>query len=173
VTPQRHPGLGDRVHAGVLLFGIAGVICAYWIAFFLTDLTKPDFAHAAAGPALAPLVAVYMGFESAFPLADGFVAITAAIAALYLWAGDPKAVLFGLVSGGGLLFLALIDIYFNVLHGLYMPAMLAADSGMQIEAVINVGCVGVAVWSIWRLWRRTGRKVGWDEAVPPKPPGPC
>ncbi len=150
-SPRRSP-LVDRIHAGVLLAGGSGLVCAYWIAFFLSDLTKPDFTHDLADPRLVQLTAVYMGFELSFPLPDAFVAVTSAIAGLYLLARDAKAVLFGLISGGALMFLALIDIYFNLLHGFYTPAMLATDTGMRIEVAINLACVGGALWSIWRLW---------------------
>jgi hypothetical protein len=142
----------DRFHALFLMIAGSGLVSAYWICFFLTDWTRPDFTHNLTDPKLVQLTAVYIGFESAFPLPDGFVAITSAISGLYLFARDPKAVLFGLVSGGGLMFLALIDIFFNVLHGFYAPAMLAADMGMQIEVAINVACVSGALWSIWRFW---------------------
>ena len=95
-----------------------------------------------------------MGFESAFPLADLPVAVTPppALAAFYLIGRDAKAVLFGLIASGALGFLAFIDISFNLLHGLYAPANLFSDSGLQMEAVINVSCVVGATWSIWRLW---------------------
>lgn len=140
----------DRVHAAALLIG-AVLICAYWTAFYLSDLTKPDFVHAT-DPAMVKLTLVYMGFESAFPLPDGFVAVTSALAAIYLIGRDAKAVLFGLLSGGGMVFLALIDIWFNVLHGLYAPAYLARDVGMRMEVAINVACLAGAGWSVWRLW---------------------
>ena len=48
------------------------------------------------------LATVYMGFESAFPLADLLVAVTSALAAFYLIGRDAKAVLFGLVASGAL-----------------------------------------------------------------------
>ena len=151
------PSLADRIHAGVLLVG-AALIAAYWTCFFLTDWTKPDFVHQVSDPRMVQLTAVYMGYESAFPLPDSFVAISAALAGFYLLAQDARAVLFGLFASGGLMFLALIDIYFNVLHGFYAPAMLAADSGMQIEVAINIVCVVGALWTLVRLWRHPLRR---------------
>ncbi|MDB5483782.1 MAG: hypothetical protein JWO83_4835 [Caulobacteraceae bacterium] len=142
----------DRLHAAVLAIGGSGLICAYWIAFFHSDLTLPKFVHNMTNPDVVRLATVYMGFESAFPLADLLVAVTSALAAFYLIGRDAKAVLFGLVASGALGFLAFIDISFNLLHGLYAPANLLGDSGLQMEAVINVGCVVGATWSIWRLW---------------------
>ena len=147
----------DRVHAAILAGGSA-LICAYWIAFFRTDLTLPRFVHNMADPTFARLATVYLGFESAFPLADLLVAVTSALAALYLIGRDAKAVLFGLVASGALGFLAFIDISFNLLHGLYAPHNLLKDGGLQLEAVINIACVTGAIWSIWRLWSHPLRR---------------
>jgi hypothetical protein len=141
---------GDRLHGALMLIGVLAM-CAYWIAFYLSDITKPNVAL------IDPLdpaafMRVYMGFESAFPLADGFVAVTSALAIFYLAAKDAKAVLFGLVGSGALMFLALIDIYFNVLNGLYRPSRLWADSGLQMEMAINIICVALSVASVIRFW---------------------
>lgn len=141
----------DRIHAAVMAGGSA-LICAYWVAFFRSDLTLPNFMHNIADPGRSRLATVYLGFESAFPLADLLVAVTSALAALYLVGRDAKAVLFGLVASGALAFLAFIDISFNLLHGFYAPHNLLRDAGLQMEALINVACVTGAVWSIWRLW---------------------
>ena len=142
----------DRFHAAVLAIGGSVLVCAYWIAFFHSDLTLPKFVHDMTNPAVVRLATVYMGFESAFPLADLLVAVTSALAAFYLIGRDAKAVLFGLIASGALGFLAFIDISFNLLHGLYAPANLFGDSGLLMEAVINVSCVVGATWSIWRFW---------------------
>lgn len=162
----------DCVHACVMGVAGGGLVCAYWIAFFLSDITKPDFVLKPGSGTPDNLGAIYMGFESAFPVADGFVAICYSLAAFYLIGRDPKAVLFGLIGSGGLMFLALMDIYFNILHGLY--AAIGSDTGMQIEAAINVFCVAGALWTIWRLWghplRRgpeTGVTTPADTLVPP------
>ncbi len=148
----------DKVHAAILAVGGSGLVCAYWIAFFHSDLTLPNFVHDMTNPRLVQLTTVYMGFESAFPLADMLVAVTSALAAFYLIGRDAKAVLFGLVASGALGFLAFIDISFNLLHGLYAPAKLLADPGLQVEALINISCVSGAIWSIWRLWSHPLRR---------------
>lgn len=141
----------DCVHIGVLVAGSI-LVCAYWIAFFHSDITLPHFVHQVQNPELVQLTTVYMGFESAFPLADLLVAVTAALSTFYLIGQDAKAVLFGLVASGALGFLALLDISFNLSHGLYTAPYLFKDGGLQMEAVINVSCVAGAAWSIWRFW---------------------
>jgi hypothetical protein len=148
----------DKVHAAILAIGGSGLVCAYWIAFFRTDATLPNFVNDMTSPAVMKLATVYMGFESAFPLADLLVAVTSALAAFYLIGRDAKAVLFGLVASGALGFLAFIDISFNLLHGLYAPAALLRDGGLRMEAIINISCVTGAVWSIWRLWSHPLRR---------------
>ena len=150
--------VGDRLHAALLAIGGSGLVCAYWIAFFHTDLTLPRFVHHLTSPAVVKLATVYMGFESAFPLADLLVAVTSALAAFYLVGRDARAVLFGLVASGAVGFLAFIDISFNLLHGFYAPARLLADTGLIMEALINISCVVGAVWSIWRLWEHPLRR---------------
>jgi hypothetical protein len=142
----------DKIHAAILAAGGGGLVCAYWIAFFHSDLTLPKFVHDMTNPALVRLTTVYLGFESAFPLADLLIAVTASLAAFYLVGRDAKAVLFGLIASGALGFLGFIDISFNLLHGLYAPALLLKDGGLLMEAMINVTCVSGAIWSIWRLW---------------------
>ena len=144
--------LADKIHAGALSVGVAGLVCAYWVAFFHSDLTMPHFVHNLTNPDLIEFTTVYIGFESAFPLADLFVAVTSALSAFYLIGRDAKAVLFGLIGSGALGFLALIDISFNYLHGLYAPAILLHDGGLRMEVIINIGCVVGAFWSIWRFW---------------------
>jgi hypothetical protein len=141
----------DLVHIAVLVAGSV-LVCAYWIAFFHSDLTLPHFVHDVQNPELVQLTTVYMGFQSAFPLADLLVAVTAALATYYLIGQDAKAVLFGLVASGALGFLALLDISFNLSHDLYTPAYLFKDGGLQMEAMINISCVVGAAWSIWRFW---------------------
>jgi hypothetical protein len=165
----------DKIHAAILAAGGGGLVCAYWIAFFHSDLTLPKFVHDMTNPALVRLTTVYLGFESAFPLADLLIAVTASLAAFYLVGRDAKAVLFGLIASGALGFLGFIDISFNLLHGLYAPRLLLKDGGLLMEAMINVTCVSGAIWSIWRLWGhplrraedRPSRLMGLQDSDPP------
>jgi len=165
----------DKIHAAILATGGGGLVCAYWIAFFHSDITLPKFVHDMTNPALVRLTTVYLGFESAFPLADLLIAVTASLAAFYLVGRDAKAVLFGLIASGALGFLGFIDISFNLLHGLYAPRLLLKDGGLLMEAMINVTCVSGAIWSIWRLWGhplrraedRPSRLMGLQDSDPP------
>ena len=141
----------DRAHA-IALFATGTLTCLYWVLFFLTDLTRPDFASWPASAKTAALPAVYDTFESAFPAADAFTGLCLAVAGLYLWAGDRMAALFGLVGAGALLFHALIEIEFKVLHGFYAPERLAGDVGLSLELAINIGCLSFGVFTLLRMW---------------------
>ena len=139
-----------RVHAA-LLIAVAALIALYWLAYFLTDLLAPVFV---ADPAAATLTAVYFGFENAFPAADAFVAAMALLAAYALRRGDAQAPVYGLLSSGGLAFLGLIDVSFNLEHGFFTQSSLARDPGMALEAAINLGCLGFAAYSAWWFAKR-------------------
>lgn len=143
----------DQAHA-IALFATGALTCLYWVLFFLTDLTRPDFVSWPVSARQPQLAAVYEGFESAFPAADAFTGLCLAVAGLYLWAGDRLAALFGLVGAGALLFLALIDIEFNVLHGFYAPERLAGDVGLGLELFINIGCLSFGVFTLLRMWSK-------------------
>ena len=143
----------DRAHA-IALFATGALTCLYWVLFFLTNLTRPDFTSWPESARTPALPAVYDGFESAFPAADAFTGLCLAVAGLYLWAGDRLAALFGLVGAGALLFLGLIDVQFNVLHGFYAPERLANDTGLSIELIINIGCLTFGVFTALRMWSK-------------------
>lgn len=149
----------DRVHAILLMAAIPGLICLYWITYFSTDLTLPTFAIHPASLTSTNLTSIYFGFENAFPAPDAFVAITSAVAGLYLLAGDPKAALFGIYSNGGLMFLALIDMYFNILEHFYTRKSLVGGDALNIEITINIVCFFGSLWSVWRLWGHPLRKI--------------
>ncbi len=93
------------------------------------------------------------------------MAVTSALAAFYLVGRDAKAVLFGLIGSGALGFLALIDMSFNLSHGLFAPDMLLHDGGLRMELMINASCAIGAFWSIWRFWGHPLRRAD-DRAHP-------
>lgn len=169
--------LMDKIHAGLLSVGVAGLVCTYWVTFYHSDFTVPTFARQFAHPALEQFTSVYFGFQSSFPLADLLVAVANALAAFYLIGRDAKAVLFGLIGSGALGFLALIDISFNLHQHLYTAAALR-DGSMRLEAAINIACFTAAFWSIWRFWghplRReddrasTARKLQAEASIAPR-----
>lgn len=113
----------------VLLLVTAVGIAAYWVDFFWhgsVHVVEEDW---------------YIRFERAFPVADGFTGVCAAASGIGLLAGEEWGVALGLVAAGGLVFLGLMDVTFNVDNGLYRRL---ADSGaMRAELFVNVWTLGL------------------------------
>jgi hypothetical protein len=123
---------------GVLLVLTALVTAAYWVNYF----TSGDVAVVPAR--------WYTAFESSFPVADGWLALTALLAGLAYLRGDARAGRFGLLAGSALLYLAGMDIAFDVENRLYP---LAAQSGaMRFEILINVWSLLLGIATV--SWRR-------------------
>lgn len=115
----------------VLLLVTAVVTVAYWVDFFWrgsVNVVEEEW---------------YIRFQRAFPVADCFMALACALAAVGLLTDASYGVAFGLVAAGALLFLGLMDVTFNVENGLYRH--LVSSSPMRAELVINVWSIGFGV----------------------------
>ncbi|RYP86256.1 hypothetical protein EKO23_09900 [Nocardioides guangzhouensis] len=111
----------------LLLTGVVTV--AYWVDFFVrgsVNVVEEEW---------------YIRFERSFPVADGFMSICAALAAVGLLAGADYGVGFALVAAGALIFLGLMDVTLNVDNGLYR--LLRTSGPMRAELVINLWCLGL------------------------------
>ena len=131
----RPPGAGAVI--ALLVVTVAGT-AAYWIAFFAAGETL----HASETDA-------YLAFEHAFPAADAWMAACAAAAAIGLASRRPWAVPAGIAAGSALVFLGLLDVLFNLEHGLYR----VRSAAMAAEAVINAFCLGSGPFLLWYFWR--------------------
>jgi len=131
---SRPPGLVAAV--GYLAVAAVGTT-AYWIVFFTSGAVQVQDD------------AAYLAFEKAFPLADGWMAACAALAAVGLWRGRPWGLLFGLLAASSLVFLGCMDILWNLNTGSYA----IASGAMTAEIVINVFCLAGGVLLIPYLWR--------------------
>ena len=131
---SRPPGL----IAAVAYLVVAAVgTTAYWIVFFTS------------GAVQVQRDAAYLAFEKAFPLADGWMAACAALAAVGLWRGCPWGLLFGLLAGSSLVFLGCMDVLWNLNAGSYV----IASGAMTAEIVINFFCLAGGLLLILYLWR--------------------
>jgi hypothetical protein len=128
---------GARRGTIVLLWLAAAAIITYWLTFFTS------------GSVQAASDACYLVFERSFPLPDGFVALSAIVAAEGIRRQRPAGVLWALLTAGGFFFLALIDIGYNLDNGMY--ALRSAE--MATETAINVACLAVAIWLTRFCWR--------------------
>jgi hypothetical protein len=129
----------DRILGSVLLLG-AAVTIAYWVNYFVAADVRvvPDL--------------WYSAFEDAFPVADGWMCLCLIGAGVGFWRGKRSAPIFGLMAGSALLYLAAIDITFNVERGLYRS--LPASGAMVTEALINVASLALGIATVTVCWRR-------------------
>lgn len=129
----------QRVVSFLLILG-ALITVAYWLNYFIAGDVRvlPDY--------------WYSAFEDAFPLADAWMALCMLGAGIGLWRGDRRGALFGLMAGSALIYLAAMDVTFNVEHGLY--ALLPKSGPMLTEAAINATSLGLGVTTVVISWRR-------------------
>jgi hypothetical protein len=136
----------------ILLFGFAAT-AAYWIVWFFVDRELLASAHTAS----------YYAFENAFPAADAWMALCALLGAISLKRRRASALLFCLAAGSASLYLAGMDILFDLENGIYR-APTGDWGGVVVEMVINlatlfIGAV-VLVWA-WRNRRGLAALAGW------------
>ena len=131
--------LADRI-LGALLVLSAAVTAFYWWSYFT------------GGDVMVLHDRWYIAFESSFPVADGWMALCCAVAGVGLIMGRPYGAKFGLMAGASILYLAAMDITFDVENGMY--ALASANDAMKFEIFINASCVLLGVWTIAACWRR-------------------
>ena len=127
----------DKGHALAMLLAALGTI-AYWAVYFSSGATQ------------VRTDAVYIGFEDAFPLADGWMTLCYLLAAWFLWRADRRAVLWGLCAGSAMVFLGSMDLLFNIEQGHFAHA---PSAEMWAEIVIVMFCWGFGPYTIRRMWR--------------------
>jgi hypothetical protein len=127
--------------AAVLLWLTALGTLLFWAAFF-ADL------DAQRGGVLASRSQHWFAWEMSFPLADAWLAGTAALAAVGLWRQRPAGLLSGLLSGSALVFLGLMDTLFFLQNRLYRPLTgeVAVELFIHLWALALGGAVIVLVW---------------------------
>lgn len=134
--PQRK-GL---VIAAVLELALAAGIVSFWTAFFTSDFIRID------NPRLKE---IYLAFESAFPVADGYLSVVLVIGAVGLLRKKAYGRLFSLIGGASLVFLGLLDVSFNTLHGIYRLGL--GEAVMNL--FVNLICLGAGIFLILVVWK--------------------
>lgn len=133
----------DRLHAALMLLAVA-ITALYWWLYYTSGATQ------------SRSDAVYLGFESAFPLADAWMALAFLIsAALLLRGGDARAILWGLCAGSAMAYLACMDLLFDLEQHIFGWPMSAEAWG---EAAIVAACWLFGPFTLIRLWRHPLRK---------------
>jgi len=114
---------------------------AYWLDFFIFS----QAVRARTDP-------VYLAFESAFPLPDFWMILCLFLAVISFYRGKNKHwIFFGLLGAASMIFLALIDVHFNINQGNY--PLIAQNSAMAIEVLINLWLLSVGAAAIRHFWK--------------------
>ena len=132
--------MAGRRTLGVCLILTAIVTVAYWVDYFTS-------AEVAVVPARW-----YTAFESSFPVADGWMALTSLAAGIGFWRGSSRAGALGLLAGSALLYLAAMDLTFNLENGLYPLARTL--NAMRFEMLINAWSLGMGAVTVVAGWRQ-------------------
>jgi hypothetical protein len=127
-----------RFLASLLILG-AVITVAYWPNYFIAGDVRvlPDY--------------WYSAFEDSFPVADLWMALCMLGAGVGLWRGTRGGALFGLMAGSALVYLAAMDITFNVEHGLY--TLLPRSGAMITETWINASSLALGIATLAMSWR--------------------
>ncbi len=119
----------QRGPIAALAFGVAGVIVAFWSAWFLhRSLVAAD------------TTSVYVAFENAFPLADAWLALLLVLSGLGLlrgWLSTPYLLLAAASCG---LYLFAMDVLYDLEHGIW-----GRGGNGLIELAINVATLVLSV----------------------------
>ncbi len=124
----------------VLLIGTAAGVIYYWVDFYAkgeVQVKKEDW---------------YTKFQKAFVPADLWTCVCAVLGAVGLLTGQTYGLMFALLPAGSLIFLASMDITFNVQNKLY--SLVATSNQMKFEVFINVWTLALGIILIISLWPR-------------------
>jgi len=117
--------MSDAVLAVLEILVAAGFI-GFWAYFFLVENRNPERSEA------------YLSFERSFPFPDlGWLAPCLIASAVGVLKGLQFGYIMSVAAGGGLIFLGLVDIAFNIRNKQYTTR--AADGIMN--ALINTTCI--------------------------------
>jgi hypothetical protein len=129
----------------VVMIAVAIVTSLYWIVWFLIPGGRDALAT-------LPHNEAYISFENAFPAADGWMSLAALVAAIQILRGKSSAIMWMFVGGGAGIYLAGMDVLFDLENGVYR--MVAANPGsVGTEIAINVATIGISLWVMWWAYK--------------------
>jgi hypothetical protein len=137
--------LAKRILATLLILG-AAVTALYWWSFYFGGAVRTSDAR------------WYTAFESSFPVADGWMALCMLAAGVGLWLGRAWGARAGLMAGAALLYLAAMDITFDIENGMY--ALAITNDAMRFEIFINVTTVILGIATLAVSWIGLDRQTG-------------
>ena len=123
----------------LLIISAIGLIY-YWVDFYLrkgVQVIQDDW---------------YLKFQKAFPIADMWVAACALLGAVGLLTEQNYGFLFSMLAAGSFIFLALMDVTFNIENKLYR--LVGTSREMVFELGINLWCLSLGIVLIVYLGAR-------------------
>lgn len=126
-VPAAPSGRRVRAMIGLLWFGALATL-AYWVVWFGVDRSWLANADTPA----------YYAFENAFPAADAWMALAGALGAIALQRRKASALLWMLLAGSASIYLAAMDILFDLENGIYRSPDVVS---VGVELFINAGCL--------------------------------
>ena len=132
----------ERIVGALLIFG-ALVTAAYWWSYF------------SGGDVMVLRERWYTAFESSFPVADGWMALCMLLSGIGLILRRTFAAPVGLMAGSAILYLAAMDITFDVENGMY--ALARGNDAMKFELFINATTVLLGVVTLAVSWAKLRR----------------
>lgn len=124
----------------VMELAVAFGIMAFWVAFFSTDMVNIEDSR---------LKEIYIAFESAFPIADFYLAVMLVIGGLGLLKKRFYGTVFSIMAGASLIFLGLLDVSFNTQQGIYFLGVEEA----VMNVFINSLCIGFGFYLVRSVWK--------------------
>lgn len=136
----------DTALAWTLLV-VAAVTALYWIVWYLVPGGQQDLS-------VLPNDVAHERFENAFLLADAWMAFAALMAGIRLLTNPKRATGWLYMAGSAGLYLAGMDVLYDLQNGVYQLWALPARRGaVATEMLINLGTVVFSVWAIARAHR--------------------
>ncbi|MDX6277759.1 MAG: hypothetical protein QOJ72_1887 [Nocardioidaceae bacterium] len=122
----------------VMLVVAVVILVAYWMIWF----TQRSWVE-------SDTTAVYIAFENAFPLADGWLGLTCVLSFIALVRRSPAALLWMISAGAAGLYLFGMDVLYDLQHDIY-----GKGAGGLIEAAINAITLGFSLIALHWAWSR-------------------
>jgi len=126
------------------LFLVTVITALYWIVWYLFPNGEELLSVLPGDPA-------HKRFEDAFLVADTWMAFASLMAGVGLLKSSPRAIGWLYMAGSAGLYLAGMDILYDVQNGIYLLS--EHRDAVVTEALINLGTLGFSFWAISRARR--------------------
>ena len=140
---------GGDVALAIFLLSVTVITAAYWIVWYMVPGGEQMLS-------VLPGDAAHSRFENAFLAADLWMAFAAAMAALRLLTDATRASAWLYMAGSAGLYLAGMDILYDLQNGIYTLVSNPAQQGAVVtEMVINAGTLLFSALALVRARRQS------------------